>query len=91
MSDDDFLPDWASPPGDTIQTVLRERNESKENFAQAMAMPVAWAEELLTGKVAIDEAVAAKLAQVLGSTKRFWLAREQCYRDDLARLSKQQG
>ncbi len=78
--------DWISPPGHTIADLLEERNWTQTELAELMGVSHRHVSELLTGKAAISEANAIKLARVLGSTVGFWLNREAGYRaalDDL--------
>jgi HTH-type transcriptional regulator / antitoxin HigA len=44
-------------------------------------------QQLLDGELAIDESTARKLAEILGSTEKFWLKSEQLYRSRLAKLA----
>ena len=78
--------DWNSPPGHTIADLLEERNWTQTELAERLGVTRKHVSELLTGKAAISEANAIKLARVLGSTVGFWLNREAGYRaalDDL--------
>ena len=43
-------------------------------------------QQLIDGELAIDELIARKLAEILGSTEEFWLKSEQLYRSRLAKL-----
>jgi len=84
---DTFHPDdWVSPPGDTIADVLKERGWSAQAFADNAGISLARAERLISGDAPIDESTAAALARTLGSTRRFWLAREANYRARLRQL-----
>jgi len=84
---DTFHPDdWVSPPGDTIADVLKARGWSAQAFADRADISLAHAERLVRGDAPIDEAMAAMLARVLGSTRRFWLTREAHYRARLRQL-----
>jgi len=85
---DDWLNDWISPPGDTIADVLEERGWSLRVFAEKACIPLARAERLISGDAPIDEATAATLSRVLGSTSRFWLTREAHYRTRIRQLQK---
>jgi len=78
--------DWISPPGDTIADVLKERGWSARAFAKNAGIPLAKAERLISGDAPIDEATAAALSRVLGSTSRFWLTREAHYRARIRQL-----
>lgn len=88
----DFQPDWASPPGDTIADILRERNLSPEQFAADLQRTPDEVNDLLRGQVTITLEMARRLEQTLGSSLHFWMSRDYEYRQDLARreqLSKQ--
>ncbi|MFL5330244.1 MAG: ImmA/IrrE family metallo-endopeptidase [Gemmataceae bacterium] len=82
-----FAPDWASPPGDTITDILKERGVSHSEFARQ----VGWSDEdmhsLLSGTRTLTQDIAERLADVLGSTVEFWTTRESIFREDLQRLS----
>jgi plasmid maintenance system antidote protein VapI len=43
---------------------------------------------LIKGELIIDNELAAKLAKVLGGTKKFWLTRESQYRKKLSKRNK---
>ena len=79
--------DWISPPGHTIADMLEERNWTQAQLADRLGVSRKHVSELVTGKAAISEANAIKLARVLGSTVGFWLKREACYRAALADLN----
>lgn len=44
-------------------------------------------QQLIDGELAIDESIARKLAEILGSTEEFWLKSKQLYRSRLAKLA----
>lgn len=83
-----FEPDWVSPPGDTILHILQEKHMSEEEFAVKMDLTMENTKKLLCSSVTINENIAEKLSSVLGSTKRFWLRRDEQYRFDCKRLGK---
>jgi len=85
---DDWLNDWISPPGDTIADALEKRGWSPRVFAEKAGIPLAQAERLISGDAPIDEATAAALSRVLGSTSRFWIARGAHYRARIRQLRK---
>jgi HTH-type transcriptional regulator/antitoxin HigA len=82
-----FNPDWASPPGGTIEDVLEERNWSKEYLAKQLGLSVEDFDKLIEGEIEIDQDLAFKLEKYLGSTAKFWLKREEHYREKLAELA----
>lgn len=80
--EDNIKRDWVSPPGQTIKDLLEERNWTQAQLADRLGESRKHVSELITGKAAISEAIATKLARVLGSTIGFWLRREAGYRRD---------
>ncbi len=83
-----FSPNWATPPGSTIKDVLSEREVSINDFAQRMNEDLQTINLLLKGQLSIDENLANKLEVVLGSTKSFWLSREQQYKKNLENIDE---
>ncbi len=81
-----FEPDWVSPPGDTIRDLMEEYGWSETELAARLRYSVQHVRRLLDGEAVITKNAAVRLARVLGSTSRFWLAREALYREDLVRL-----
>src|SRR5437762_1455059 len=71
-----FTPDWISPPGDTIATILKERGLTPDEFAKSIHRTPADVEELLEGRGTLTEDIARRLAAVLGATEAFWTRRE---------------
>lgn len=78
--DDDFAPNWASAPGETIHDILIDK------FADDLGKSVDFVERLLTGDEIIDEQIANKLEICFGINSKFWLRREEQYRKSLKRL-----
>lgn len=83
-----FTPDWVSPPGDTISTILEERQIAKSAFARAIKISTDDLEELLEGSRELSSELATRLASTLGSSPGFWTRRELRYRQDLERLQQ---
>lgn len=79
----EFSPDWASPPGDTIRDMLKERHCSPTWLATRIARPHGMITRLLSGTEPLSEELAADLAAAIGGTKEFWLKRELHYRQAL--------
>lgn len=87
-----FVPDWASPPGQTIaELIVRKVAASSEPVKTMVAIPDQFGLEgevfrqLLTGEMPITEPLAQKLEAVLGGPVQFWLRRESQYRELMAR------
>lgn len=82
----DFCPNWASAPGETIADILAERRISLDDFAELIGQSTETADGILEGRVAITIAIARKLERVLGGSVEFWVSRDFHYREDIARL-----
>ena len=87
MSTADFEPDWASPPGDTIVDILKERGILYTQLAACLGLSTAYVLELPDGHEAISHDVAVGLERCLGGSANFWLNREEQYRESLRRLA----
>jgi HTH-type transcriptional regulator/antitoxin HigA len=98
----EFKPDYASPPGDTIRALigfkwagsaddLRVRYDTERELADEMGISYKMMNEIVHGNMAITPVIAEKLERALGSPPaRFWLAREYQYRETLKRLAERQ-
>ncbi len=84
-----FTPDWVSPPGDTIATILAMRGITDHQFAISIERSMSEAQELIQGRAPITEDIAQKLANVLGATEAFWKKRELRYRQNLDNLLRE--
>lgn len=82
-----FNPDWCCPPGSTIKDWLIDNDLTNKYLAIFLGSDES-AEELISGDLEIDEFIADELAFFIGSTKEFWLKREQLYRKGLAEGKK---
>lgn len=83
-----FQPNWASPPGETIQDLLAEKKISIDEFASKVGFGIRFVESLLTGREKITAVLAGRLAETLGADSEFWLTREAQYREDVERIYK---
>lgn len=86
-----FTPDWVSVPGDTIADLLEERGWTQAELAKRTGFTNKHINLLIKGNAPIYEDTALKLERVLGSTARFWLAREAQYRELLARAKERRS
>jgi plasmid maintenance system antidote protein VapI len=87
MNDDtSFNPDWISPPGETVATIMGELHFTPADLARRMKRQTSDIEDLIHGRAAITDEFAEQLADVLGATKAFWTTRETQYQRQLARL-----
>src|SRR5262249_39210522 len=85
MVDATFQPDWFSKPGDTLLTLMEQRELTPESLASKLGCAPAVVRGLLTGTVAIDTNLAMALAEHVGGTAKFWEARQAKYQNALAR------
>lgn len=88
MTDIQELPDWISPPGETILDILEERGWTQSELAERTGFTRKHINQLIKGNATITEETALKLERVLGSTAGFWLGREAQYREMIARRSE---
>jgi len=79
-------PRWASAPGETIDSILRERNLDPNQVATHLQMSSNEFADLLRGKKAITVSLAGQLSATLGATTEFWMTREAQYIDDVHRV-----
>lgn len=82
------IPNWISPPGETILDILEERGWSQSDLAERTGYTRKHINQLVKGNASITEDTALKLERVLGSTAAFWLNREAQYRELIARKSE---
>jgi HTH-type transcriptional regulator / antitoxin HigA len=82
---------WSSPPGDTIARLMGMREIDDTELAGALGLSTDDFEALIGGKRRLTETDAMVLAEHLGSTARFWLARDKAYVLDVARLDAEDG
>lgn len=80
-----YIPDIVSPPGETLEEVLEERGMSQAELAERTGRPKKTINEIIKGKAAITPETALQFERVLGIPASFWIAREQHYREALAR------
>ena len=79
------LPDYVSPPGETLREVLKAVGMPQGDLATRMGMAEKTISEIVNGKAPITPDTAVGLERVLGVPARFWMKREQDYREHLAR------
>ncbi|MES2074455.1 MAG: helix-turn-helix domain-containing protein [Pseudomonadota bacterium] len=82
-----LVPDWVSPPGDTILDLLEERDWTQQQLADRLGFSLKHVNQLIKGKVSLTEDAAIRLRNVLGASIGFWLTREAQYRERAALLA----
>lgn len=80
-----YAPENVSAPGETLLEVLDVRGMSQAGLAERTGRPTKTINEIIKGKAAITPETALQLELVLGIPAGFWIAREQQYRESLAR------
>lgn len=87
MADDTpFAPDWVSPPGVTIATLLAKRGVTHHEFADRVHLPTGEVDDLIHGRLALTGELIRRITAVLGATEDFWHQREARYRQGLERF-----
>lgn len=79
---------WNSCPGATILDILDEKEITIQEFSDRIKKPISFVQRLVIGNEKITEAVALSLVIAIGSTKFFWLNREELYQNQSSLLKK---
>lgn len=83
-----FQPDWLSPPGATIAALLKRKKVSVRQLASVLNCSQEHAKALLSGRAVITGEIAKSLALNFGGAADFWVAREEQFREGIARLQR---
>lgn len=86
MPNSDFLPLWASPPGDTIKAIVRAKGIPETELPSILGLSSDATVAVLDGSAEMSLKLARRIAENLGSSAEFWMTRDGQYRDDLTRL-----
>lgn len=82
----DFIPRWASPPGDTIKDALDEKALDPATLAARLELSHEKFESFLAGKIPLTIRLAERLSATIGGSVEFWMTRDGHYRADQARV-----
>ncbi len=85
-----YKPDYVSPPGETLEEILEERGMTQAELAERTGRPKKTINEIINGKTAITPETALQLERVLGVPASFWNNRERDYQEALARQEEQE-
>ncbi|CAI2791391.1 Plasmid maintenance system antidote protein [Serratia grimesii] len=88
MVTQDFQPDWVSPPGDTIIDLMDEHGLSDEELSKNIGLSLTRGQQLLEGKIRLDESLATKLENLFSVSTDFWIKRENAYRQQIEYIHK---
>lgn len=81
----EYNPDLVSPPGSTLNDIIKSMDMSQAELAQRTGRPKKTINEIIKGKSAITPDTALQLEKVLKMPASFWINREKNYREHLAR------
>jgi len=84
----EYKPDYAVPPGETIQEMLEAKGILPARAAGELGYSVADFNQIIQGKRAITTSLAFGLQELLGIPMAFWRNLERNYRRNLERLEK---
>ncbi|BDI15566.1 XRE family transcriptional regulator [Nostoc cf. commune SO-36] len=85
-----YSPDYVSPPGDTLLEVLEERRMTQAELAERTGRPKKTINEIISGKAAITPETALQLELVFNIPASFWNNRERRYREFLAQQEEKE-
>lgn len=86
MTDPDFIPRWASPPGDTINDALNEQHVDRRVLAKALELSDEDLATLLRGATPLTINLAERLSLTIGGSVEFWMTRDGQYQADRSRV-----
>jgi HTH-type transcriptional regulator/antitoxin HigA len=88
MDDASFQPNWFSRPGDTLLTLMEQRELTARELARKLGCADEVIQGIIAGTVAVDSRLATALSQHVGGTPKFWKTRERKYQDALSRVAE---
>lgn len=88
MTEATFQPDWFSPPGQTVIALMSKRGVSVAALAGRLGCNQSRLRGILSGMTAIDDSLAASLAEAVGGTASFWRKRQAAYDVCLSRAAE---
>ena len=81
-----FQPDFAEPPGSTLEEALEERSMTQAELARRTGLSAKHINQIVNGKAPLTPETAARLEEVLGIRGSLWNRLETNYREALLRL-----
>ena len=81
-----FEPDYATPPGWTLEEWLNDNNLKPGEFAQTHRMGADRVRALIAGEAALNEGDARRLEAATGIPAKLWNGMERTYREAVERL-----
>jgi addiction module HigA family antidote len=86
-----FVPDYAVPPGETLLETLEAIGMPQAELAERTGRPKKTINEIIKGKAAITPETALQFERVLGVSASFWNNLERNYQETLARINEQKS
>lgn len=86
-----FLPDWASPPGDTLADMLDERSMTQTELAERLGVSLKHVNRIIKGAASISGELALGLEKIVGPSASFWMTREALYQADKSRQEQRRA
>ncbi len=86
-----FVPDYAIPPGETLQDTLAAIGMTQADLAERTGRPKKMINEIIKGKAPITPETALQLERVLNVPAKFWNNLETGYRETMARLAERES
>ena len=90
-SHNQYLPDFVTPPGETLQETLEAIGMSQVELAERTGRPTKTISEIINSKTAITTETALQFEKVLGVPARFWTNLERNYQEWQAREKERQA
>ncbi len=78
---------WASPPGETLCDILKNKNVTREAFACSVGESLQSVDRIFSGEQSISHDLASKIGEVTSTPVAFWIRREIQYREKLKEIS----
>jgi HTH-type transcriptional regulator/antitoxin HigA len=75
-----FERDWLVSPGTTVQDIMSSRQMLHGDVSAQLDLTLEGLEELIGGRMAIDQDLASRLAGLFGPSALFWIKREKLFR-----------
>jgi len=85
-----FLPDYVIPPGETLAEELAAKSMSQAELAILIGVTKKFINEIIKGKTSITPEIALKLERVFQLPAHFWMNLEQQYQETLVNLQVNQ-
>jgi len=85
----EYLPDYVSPPGETLVETIEALGMSQAQLAERTGRSKKMINEIIKGKAPITPKMAIELERVTGVATSFWNNRERNYREFIAKHEEQ--